>query len=736
MRCLKLVMAPLVCLSLLTCAVVTAQQPQRLAASSDDHTANDNDTKNTAAVPQSSAGNAAETATKLRQALPVLPSLVRGDGLFNLFGQRALQTAFVSGSNAKDPVTDTFVFPGVLPVEGAEPVHIPTDQFTPTLNKFYVSLPDSDRISPAGWHFSAGAPQIGVRRVDQTFGGMRSASPSFDFSGPLAGGKAVLFQSFSFRFARSTAENIDGGSNDTIYHGYDWNTHFDIRAIKHHTITARLALFSQGMDFANMTGLVFPEAAPDFLMQGGQVSVADSFAGAHGEILDSSFSYKKLHLRILPHGDGPMFFIEQGELEGNYFDTVHRASTRFEWKEAASLRERHAAGRHQISFGGGYSRSAFDSSHYGGQIILRGKDSDELTSITSFRGTPFEAIDVNEAGAWVEDKWSPSRQLSLTLGLKYDWTTLSRENEWAPRAGFALLPWKNGRTVIRGGIGIFYDIQPMNAGTFIESRQRVIQFFNESIPLAEKVLDNLATKPHLNTSHVFGWNLEVDQQVGKMLILRFKGEERNGRNLMLIKPDQPSTHVTALVLSDTGMSRSREFEATAVFRPASRATANFSYIRSSSVTDVNIFASNVGTFEKLFFSSNRFARSRTEAPDRFLAWGELRAPGEIVFTPALDVHTGFPFAFVDADNKVPNEIDFGRLPRTVSLDMGVHREFAVSAFDHPARFKVGLRVYNLTGRFNPRDAQLDEDPLQNKPILKRFFNSVGRSYRASVMFEF
>ena len=194
--------------------------------------------------------------------------------------------------------------------------------------------------------------------------------------------------------------------------------------------------------------------------------------------------------------------------------------------------------------------------------------------------------------------------------------------------------------------------------------------------------------------------------------------------------------MTALVLSDTGESRYREFEATANYRPFNRATANFSYVRSSSLTDVNLFTPNVGTFERLFFSTNRFARSRSDAPDRFLAWGEIRPPGELVITPALDIHTGYPVAFVDADNKVPNEVDFGRLARTISLDLGVHREFAIKAFDRAARLRIGFRVYNLTDHFNPRDAELAEDELQKHPVLIRFFNSVGRSYRASLMLDF
>ena len=44
------------------------------------------------------------------------------------------------------------------------------------------------------------------------------------------------------------------------------------------------------------------------------------------------------------------------------------------------------------------------------------------------------------------------------MGLRYDWQNAFRDdNDFAPRASFAYAPGKNGKTVIRGGTGVFYD---------------------------------------------------------------------------------------------------------------------------------------------------------------------------------------------------------------------------------------------------------------------------------------
>jgi hypothetical protein len=684
---------------------------------------------------------ASEEATRLRRILPVLPSLIRGgDGLLSTEGQRATQSQLVTSTNVKDPVTDAFSFTSGLPVETANPVQIPSEQFSVSLAKFYATVPVLDSISGSGWNFALGAPFFAIGRADGKWRGLRSAAPMASATGPLFGGKLMLYQSFAYALSKQTVESIFDTRNDSRFQSYDSNTHADIRARRGHLVSSRLALFSQDIDSATLNALTVPEATPDYLLQGGQLSFSDAYATQSGMILDSSVSYKNMRVRVRPRGSAPMIFVEQGEIFGNYFDNVRHNGSRFEWKEGLQLPEKSGWGNHHIGFGGGLARAAFDSVRVGNKLVLTGEDADELFSVTTFTGSPFESLSEHEMTGWAEDRWSPTRRASLTAGLRYDWTALSRRSQWAPRAGFSLLPFHNDRTVIRGGAGVFYDILPLTAGTFTRSRHRVMQFFDEAEPISEpRALGNLTTRPYLRTPHLLGWNLEIDQQVAGRLFLRVKAEERRGRNLLLLNPDKPGRSVTALVLSDTGSSLYREFEATASYRPSRWSNLNGSYVRSSSRGDLGTFNAVMGTFEKLVISSSRYAHSRSEAPNRFLIWGDVRVPGSVTVSPALDVHTGFPYAFFDADNKVPTEVDFSRFPRTFSLDMGLYRDLKVMAFDRQGRLRLGVRVYNLTNHFNPRDVELDHghsEETQDQLFLKGYFNGVGRSYRASATFNF
>jgi hypothetical protein len=63
-----------------------------------------------------------------------------------------------------------------------------------------------------------------------------------------------------------------------------------------------------------------------------------------------------------------------------------------------------------------------------------------------------------ELGAFVQDDYRVRPNLSLSLGLRYNWQNhLHDHRQFAPRIAFAYSPQKSRKTVLRGGAGVFYD---------------------------------------------------------------------------------------------------------------------------------------------------------------------------------------------------------------------------------------------------------------------------------------
>ncbi len=90
-------------------------------------------------------------------------------------------------------------------------------------------------------------------------------------------------------------------------------------------------------------------------------------------------------------------------------------------------------------------------------------------------------------GLFVQDEWRLKRDLTLSLGLRYERETIIKDNDnFGPRVGIAYDPFGSGRTVLRAGAGIFYNRVLLRTVDDFTLGRRLIEFDTNNLPVAER----------------------------------------------------------------------------------------------------------------------------------------------------------------------------------------------------------------------------------------------------------
>ena len=378
-------------------------------------------------------------------------------------------------------------------------------------------------------------------------------------------------------------------------------------------------------------------------------------------------------------------------------------------------------------------------------ITFDGRNTSNTVRILRADGTRSQQLDFTGSGqlsrnqtqflAYFQDSWSMNRRLKIEYGLRYDHNNVTSENNLAPRVSFAFLPLLDGRTVVRGGIGLFYDDVDMNVATFTQLQERVLTHFGPDGQELIRVpqLQRLALlDSKLRTPRSVNWNVQVDREWIRNLFVRVGYQQRQGRREFVLNPIENQEHGSVLALDNSGSSRYRELEVTARYKFREHDEFIASYVRSSSIGDLNDFNSYFGNFENPIIRANERSRLPFDVPNRFLFRSEFHTKYGLMWSPVLDVRTGFPFSLIDEDrNFVGPRNRAGRFPTFVSADLQVLKTVDLPGPLNKYRAHLGLKVFNLTNHFNPRDFQnnLASDSFGG------FSNGVGRAFGTRISFS-
>jgi outer membrane receptor protein involved in Fe transport len=651
--------------------------------------------------------------------LPLLPNVVRGpDGLISVAGARAPQgQLLIDGLSQNDPVLGESAV--MLPLEAVHSVEVlshgyPTQFGRASGGVTIVSMrPISDQLQfdansfDPRLHFAGG----GIR-------GIEAWEPNLGLSGPIVKGRLWFTQGLDYRFLRNSFETV-AGDEETRYNALlSWSA-LDLALTPSHRISGWFSADPQRIEHDNINAFTLGSALPKVDRGGLRGAVVDRRVLGRATTVETGVQVTNIKTVIEPAGDLP-YLMGHDLIRGNYFDSQDRVASRAElsqtWTHSLG-----SSGHHLLKVGGQLARIAFDGTNASGRVEQFRSDGTLARSI-EFLGSAMPKASGFEAALFAQDAWDLSPAVAVDLGVRYDDATVTRARVIAPRVGAT---WKiDGETTLAGGVGVFSDKVLLAAAAFPSLEERQVTEFDATGTVAgpARTYVNRFAAP-LTLPRANAWHAQLDRRFGSGLLARLAYQERHGEDEPVIDVfNQPGAE--ALVLRSDGTSRARSLETTVGYRSAGTGQSIYvSYVRSSSIGNLNDFVTIEGTSKEPFVQPDEVGPLSADVPNRLLAWGMAKLPHRVTIAPFLELRNGFPYSAIGDDWRDVGPRNGRRFPMFASLDLVINKIMSLPG--NLPNAKIGLKFYNLTNSFDGRDIQRDIDRADYGSV----YNPIRRQIR-------
>lgn len=666
----------------------------------------------------------------------VIPGVVRSTrGEISMKGATEQQSALlVNGLNAVDPASGSFRLN--LPVDSVEGVQVFLHPYTAEYGQFTGGITRVEtRAGGDRWHFELNDVLPDPRIVKGKIIGIAEDTPHLNVNGPVVPHRVFLSQSLAFQIAKRPVRGLDFPANETRTEAHSSFTQLDFAPNARHTDTMTIGYFPERNKFVGLDYFRPQPVAPSSKQSDDDISVRDNYQVGAG-LLASAVSYRHFNTDVWAQNTNDYTLTPTVE-QGSYFATQNRRSRRVEWTEAYTLPARRLFGSmHEMKFG-------IDVSYVSSRLWYRARPVNIIRADGSLaERTVFDEVGATFADnvryvAFVQDRWTVGQNLDIDAGLRYEHQRLADGQTFAPRVGFAWSPTGTSRTVIRGGVGLFYDKVPLNIRSFAGYPPRTVTRYGADGVIAfeqhrfTNVLIDSALGPR-ETSPVprnVTWNVQVDELVGPSVGLRANFVDSRTDNIYIVQPEIPEIPELNILgqriiaVRPSGHSDYRAVELTArLVLPHDRGSVQVSYIGSRSRGDLNDFNSYFGDFGAPVIRPNQFSRLPFDVPHRLLGLGTIALPRRISVAPIFELRSGFPYSVLDQGQNFVGVRNGSRFPRFIALDAEVAKEFQISK---KYGVRISVRGFNLINHFNPRNVRVN----LGDPGFGRFFASY-RTYVA------
>ena len=412
----------------------------------------------------------------VNDALPLIPGIARQpDGKLQLSGSGEHRSAMiVNSADVTDPATGEFGL--TVPIDIVDNLNFYQTSYLAEYGRFSAGLVSVETRRGGEtwkWELNDPLPEFNIRSWGLR--GLRTATPRLNVDGPLIPGKLFFSEGFEYVERKTPVFTLPFPFNQKKNQGFNSFAQLDWVTSDKNLITATIHVAPQRLGFVNLDYYNPEPTTPDARTHNYTATISDKWF-IFGGVWENTISATKFDATIWPKGSRD--FVIQPQMDsGNYFASQNRDAERYSWSSSFAFGQWKHWGEHNYKSGiyvaksddrGRISEHPIDIEDATGHLLER----TAFTSVGSYNKSD------TELAFYGQDHWILNPRLSLDLGLRTEFQEISGTSRLAPRAGLAWNPFKRLGTVVRAGVGVFYDRIPLGVYSFNQYPERVVTLYD------------------------------------------------------------------------------------------------------------------------------------------------------------------------------------------------------------------------------------------------------------------
>lgn len=670
-------------------------------------------------------------------ALPIFPGVVRGpNGLISIGGTLPADSVYLfNNADLMDPFTGMYRLR--LPLEAVD---------TMSLESGVSSAAYGDRLggvvnvttATAGtnWDTEIISPFPRPWLKDGKYRGIRRFTPRIRISGSLSS-ELSMSQSVGFRFEREQVFDTPGERGDhTIVQQWQSLTQFDWKPDAKNDFRFTLLGSPDGLSMAGLSGLTPVEATSD--IDHGTLAVVTNHQHRFDErsFVDTTLQFNRQSARVrprrLPASRGFDMFPDHND--GTAFNTQNRRSLHWQLKAVYNRIMGPDSGHHLLQAGFEVHQMDVEGTYSNGPIRIYDNAGRLRRQIESVSSSPDfvqrQSGNKWEAALFVQDRWRPNSNFWLDAGLRVSHDSAVGSVRFAPRIGAAWDLTGDGKTLLKGAVGVVHR-RVFLAEQFWGSFPTRVETTWDEDGNGERLFLPSRRQEELDSPRALIWTVSATRRLGARVTAHVAYTQRDTRNQLIFNrvehdPIAVIPGVTNLpfvvpddvgiFLTNSGRTATKHVEITANIRVGQQDQLFISYVTSSALGDLNDFSLVASDMPAPVLRDNARAALRHDTPNRVVMWGTFHLPWELIASPSIEWRNGFPWSELDVYRDYAGAANDRRFPDYFSPDLQVTKGFRLAGIP----LRAGVLVTNFIFRANPRDVIATVD----SPRFGEFLNKV------------